>query len=113
MEAPHEKQTSTPFMDLTEFRDCGLLQEINRLLLHPMGLALAVEADASNAVTRIVGVLDMRSDPEGYVFGDGDEDVRARKAACVGAMFEAKRAARERAFGWHVEPPPPSQAPSP
>lgn len=50
--------------------DTGLLFEINRQVLHPLGLALAIR-------TRIDGkiafgeILDCRHDPEGFIF---DED---------------------------------------
>lgn len=32
-------------MDISDFRKYGYLQELNRMFLHPMGLALEVEID--------------------------------------------------------------------
>lgn len=36
--------TDINYMDPNEFRDGGYLHEVNRLVLHPLGLALSVEA---------------------------------------------------------------------
>jgi hypothetical protein len=45
----------------------GLLFEINRRVLHPLGLALEVEIDDDGKV--IIGsIWDCRSDPEGVLF---------------------------------------------
>jgi hypothetical protein len=88
-------------MDIAEFRELGYLQEVNRLVLHPCGLALEVvppwELDDLQQVlrdagvnltaeqdrgifdalglgeARFGGVWDYRSDPEGMVFGDRPE----------------------------------------
>lgn len=32
-----------PYLDIAEFRESGLLHEVNRLILHPLGLALSVK----------------------------------------------------------------------
>ncbi len=47
-----------------EFRDEGYLQEVNRMFLHPLGLALEVVTD-ENEVVDFGGVWDYRDDPEG------------------------------------------------
>ena len=58
-------------MDIAEFRSGGYLQEVNRRILHPLGLALSVvrEEDGSESLD---GVWDYRDDPEGIVFVDAD-----------------------------------------
>jgi hypothetical protein len=53
----------TKKMPATEFRDLGYLQEVNRQFLHPLGLAMYV-----NAETGEYGILDAREDLEGFIF---------------------------------------------
>jgi hypothetical protein len=62
------------YMDIKEFRDLGLLQEINRLFLHPMGLALEVRIGA-DGVERLGGIWDYRDDPEGILFPESVIDL--------------------------------------
>jgi hypothetical protein len=61
-------------MSIKEFREAGYLQEINRLVLHPCGLALEVtletddEGKMTDANSCIMRVWDYRNDPEGIIF---------------------------------------------
>lgn len=55
--------------------DSGLLFEINRRILHPMGLALAVQFPDDGELdpsleTATINILDNRNDPEGWVFDE-------------------------------------------
>ncbi len=50
-------------MNLQEFSDTGYIHEINRLFLHPLGLALAFVPKYNQ-----LEVLDFREDKEGIVF---------------------------------------------
>lgn len=56
--------------------DNGLLFEINRKILHPLGLALEVRRETDDEtgelkeVTGFGGLWDYRDDPEGVLFGD-------------------------------------------
>jgi hypothetical protein len=50
--------------------DSGLLFDINRQILHPIGLALAVGIDDEGR-THFDGLIDS-DDPEGYSFGPAD-----------------------------------------
>lgn len=87
-------------MSVTEFRELGLLQEVNRVFLHPKGLALEVVLDDDGA-ERFGQVWDWRDDPEGIVFADApDPD----KAATVAALGSAKAEARMKSFGFIVQP---------
>jgi hypothetical protein len=52
---------------LKELVDSGFLFEINRLVLHPMGMAMMVESSQDGTV-EFGGILDLRNDPEGFVF---------------------------------------------
>jgi hypothetical protein len=47
--------------------DTGLLFEINRMVLHPLGYALAMTVDAANNVLEF-SIWDSHEDPEGLVF---------------------------------------------
>jgi hypothetical protein len=49
--------------------DSGLLFEINRSVLHPLGLALAVRMD-EDGNCEFDGLWDSREDPEGIIFDD-------------------------------------------
>lgn len=84
-------------MSLTEFLDDGYLHEINRQLLHPLGLALALDAESGR-----VEVWDERDDPEGWEFSEGTLD--AEKAQRIETISRARRPARVAALGWWVQP---------
>lgn len=92
-----------PRMDPEAFRDGGYLQEVNRRVLHPLGLALALESDGT------LSVLDDRDDPDGWLFvlGDAPDEVRERFRANAESVDEERigRAARRRALmGQIVQP---------
>lgn len=88
-------------MSAKEFRDLGLLQEVNRKFLHPMGLALEVIIDDSGGI-RFGEVWDYRADPEGMAFADNT--ISKDKALLVNGMFEEKRKTREEKLGYHIQP---------
>jgi len=58
------------FVGPKEVLEWGLLFEINRKVLHPLGLALAVEIDDEGNYSFSSEVWDCRDDPEGVVFSD-------------------------------------------
>jgi hypothetical protein len=94
---------TTKRMTAKEFRELGLLQEVNRLFLHPMGLALecVIEDDGTEHFGQ---VWDSRDDPEGFVFAEAAYENKKQKVDVVNALFEAKRKVREAKFGWHIQP---------
>jgi hypothetical protein len=49
--------------------ESGLLFEINRRILHPLGLALFIEEDEKGHY-ELGGILDCRSDPEGILYDE-------------------------------------------
>jgi len=57
-------------ISLTEFREAGYLQEVNRQFFHPLGLAFSVTIDAITKEVRFDGILDHRDDPEGVIFSE-------------------------------------------
>lgn len=87
-----------PFMPLDEFRDAGFLHEINRLLLHPCGLALALDVEAGTAC---VWTTD---DPEGWELGD--DLLSAEKAERVADAWGKLADARLALLGSIVQRPP-------
>src|SRR5487761_161326 len=89
-----------PHADIAELRALGIIQEVNRLVLHPLGLALEVTRDAAGE--HISGIWDYRSDPEGIIFGEGYSS--PEKATEVADMIEAKGRTRGAALGYIVQP---------
>ena len=87
-------------MDIKEFREFGLLQEINRLFLHPLGLALEIVQE-DDGTERLGGIWDYRDDKEGMLFGDDmvDEEKRMR---VMQFMFDQHRK-REKSIGYVVQ----------
>jgi hypothetical protein len=92
-------------MPIAEFRAEGWLQEINRRLLHPAGLALEVTIDDDTGEEHISGVWDYRDDPEGIAYADdGDYAPDPGKARAVDRALAAKRPGRETALGYFIQP---------
>ena len=54
-------------IDIKEFHEMGLLAELNRAFLHPLGLALEVVID-DDGTEKLGGIWDYRDDPEGVLF---------------------------------------------
>jgi hypothetical protein len=87
------------YMDVKEFRETGYLQEVNRRLLHPLGLALEVTLD-DGGNEQISGVWDYRDDPEGLRFAEVDAEKVGRIEHLWAERFEPRR---ER-LGYIVQP---------
>lgn len=87
------------YMDLQEFVERGYLQEVNRIFLHRLGLALEVTEDEDGL--RLTGIQDVRDDPEGMIFGAITDLAKAQR---VHADLARHDAARLRLFGWTVQP---------
>jgi len=87
-------------IDIKEFREFGLLQEINRLFLHPLGLALevVVEDDGSE---RLGGIWDYREDEEGMLYGD--DDIDQDKRLRVMQFMSDQHRKRENTLGYVVQ----------
>lgn len=124
--------TKTTYIDIQEFRELGFLQEVNRLVLHPCGLALQASSPWSleqlaellrtadielgpRALVRLhkvlgydrwtlTGVWDYRHDPEGVVFSDLTEDDDATRARHVVEETGRHLIARQALFGSLVQP---------
>lgn len=94
-------------MSLDEFMQIGLLQEINRRLLHPMGLALSMSVNEESGKVEGFGpVWDFRDDPEGMRFVDSvivSDEARGKEKR-VEEMLMSKKEARETTLGYHIQP---------
>lgn len=99
------KYTKTKYMDIKEFRDLGLLQEINRKFLHPMGLALAVEIDDNHNHT-LAGIIDYREDPKGVIYEKKalENKDSIEKMENVEQLFYSKLKTRLKNLGFFIQP---------
>jgi hypothetical protein len=88
-------------MPVEEFRRLGYLQEVNRRLLHPLGLALEVTRSPDGFET-LSGIWDYRHDPEGMIFADGELD--GDKAAYVENELRGRAHTRTGRLGYVVQP---------
>lgn len=95
------------YMSLKEFKESGLLQEINRTILHPMGLAISL-CKESDGTYKFDGIWDKRDDPVGIIFdlANSDEERLERfrqNYKKVGEMAWSKIREREKALGTNIE----------
>lgn len=93
-EDPADAVTSPPYLGFDDITSTGLLQEINRTILHPLGLAAEVRLDGS------LFIQDHRSDPEGVMY----DEVDASKAAAYAEMWTRRVADRTKRLGWVIQP---------
>jgi hypothetical protein len=89
-------------MSVKEFRERGYLQEINRLFLHPLGLALEVLRN-DDGTERFGGVWDYRSDSEGVCFLYLGSDER-KKAGAIREERRSRGPQRFQELGYIVQP---------
>lgn len=89
------------YLPIKEFVEAGYLQEVNRLFLHPLGLALEVTVDEGSGAMVLTRIWDVRDDPEGIVFDNGPDPVKAERV-----MVERRRRAGARlsGLGFVVQP---------
>ncbi len=92
------------YMDIAEFRDFGYLQEVNRMFLHPLGLALSVRIEEDGSPGTLVGIWDYRDDPEGMRYGD--DMIDPIKASNVATEWQKRQQARVEALGYMMQPVP-------
>lgn len=94
--------------------DSGLLFEINRTILHPMGLAIAVTLDESDAGTESaeeapIKIWDCRDDPEGIYFEDTTFDEGQTKFYKTNKEALTRYTTRRRCLGYVVQGSPKSE----
>lgn len=86
-------------LSLEALRDLGIISEVNRQLLHPIGLALSIEMESGN-----ITVHDGREDPEGVRFAPSMLDELAEKAARFREFQVARAPERIAELGYFVQP---------
>jgi hypothetical protein len=94
-------------MDIKEFLEEGFLQEVNRCFFHPLGLALEVKIDDQTGEYSLGGIWDYRSDPEGILYGEANDDgkaARIEKATKVQDLRNQKVQERLDRYGWIIQP---------
>lgn len=100
-------EDSRETMSLQEFMDGGYLQEVNREFFHPLGLAISViceeNDDGELEAVELGGIVDMRSDPEGMVFAEGEIDDDLVKK--VDEEFAEKAENRMDKYGFIIQSP--------
>jgi hypothetical protein len=87
---------------IKEFRELGFIQEINRRLLHPCGLALEVILDKETGKETLGGVWDYREDPDGISYQNGV--LSLDKYMSVENLFLSKTDYRRNNLGYVVQP---------
>ena len=95
--------------DARWFIESGLLCEVNRRILHPVGLALEVGLPDDDADGRVaLAMWDYRDDPEGVAYSDdliapgGFVEQRGR---AYQNLLKSRAPARRAALGFLVQPP--------
>ena len=88
-------------IDIAEFVEFGFLQELNRLFLHPMGMALEVATDRDGKKT-LSGIWDYRDDPEGVLFYR-DSDIDVEMMMRVRNFMVRKHKEREKELGYLIQ----------
>ena len=90
-------------MDCSDLVDEGYLAEVNRQFFHPLGLAMCVDVEFNE-----INILDSRADLEGFYFKVEQDAALAEelveKAAKIKAEQDIRRAHREYALGYFVQP---------
>lgn len=90
------------YLDIKVFVNLGILQELNRCFLHPMGLALVVKMDDDGDYT-LDGIWDARDDPDGIMFSN-ELQLKQSSADYVSKMVNDKLAARVKLCGASIQP---------
>lgn len=89
-------------MNLTDFWKAGYVQEVNRLLLHPLGMALYVSVvDETQQVTEMG--IHYTDDPEGIIFAELDTS-NVERGQRIDEERERRVHARMKALGYFVQP---------
>jgi hypothetical protein len=87
-------------MTIAKFRALGYVQEVNRRLLHPIGLALEVTI-AEDGSESIGTIWDCRDDPEGIRYVGIEMEERAH---AFDQEWHRRFPARDLALGYMVQP---------
>jgi hypothetical protein len=103
------KDYAPGIMSPEEFQKQGLLLEVNRQFLHPLGLALPIGQDPKTGDWKFTAIK-VAEDPEGIVFSE--EVLSKDKIDLVRALQAEKHHTRLEKLGYVVQPAP-GQEPDP
>lgn len=84
--------------------DTGLLFEINRSVLHPFGVAMAVTMQDDGSYKTSFELLDERADPEGWVFDPATFAEGEAKYAAFGKAERERIVRRLESLGFIRQP---------
>lgn len=90
-------------IDPQELLDKGIVQELNRQFLHPLGYRLEVcsdDAAPEKQWLRITG----DDNPEGHAFENMATEEAAAKAAIVAHLLADRAVVRNATMGWVIQP---------
>lgn len=89
-------------IDIKEFREMGLLVEVNRTFFHPLGLALEVIRDDQGEEV-LGGIWDYRDDPEGILYNN--EDFPTDKMKKAQEFIHKQHQKRKETLGYIMQEP--------
>lgn len=89
-------------IDIKEFRESGLLAELNRVFLHPLGLALEVSVE-DDGTEKLGGIWDYRDDPEGVLYSK--EHFPTEKIEKAQEFIKQKHEQRMKVLGFVFQDP--------
>ncbi len=89
-------------ISIREFREFGFLHELNRLFLHPLGMALEVVIN-EDGTEELGGIWDYREDKEGILYNVIDDD-GVKKIKRVREFKMRKHEEKFEALGYVVQP---------
>lgn len=95
-------------IDIDEFRESGLLFEVNRQFFHPLGLALAVKWDdeSGEKVWTLHGIFET-TDPQGYFMDPiSAEDVERSREILLIQIAKQTRRQNELGYPGGIQPLP-------
>lgn len=89
-------------MTVAQFRKAGLLQELNRQFLHPLGLALEVEIDI-DGMERFGEIWDYQADPEGLRYEEFSQ-ADVERGQQIEKLQKIKGKKRRELLGYIIQP---------
>ncbi len=99
------KQSDINPMTVEEFRSLGLLQELNRQFLHPLGLALSIRIDKETGKEYLDSIWDYRNDPEGVLYDVSVIDAEFTARAKIVEKIQRKKAKKRlKLLGYVIQP---------
>jgi hypothetical protein len=98
---PRMRTKNVKYMDPAEFRAAGYLHEVNRRILHPLGLAIQMDIRRDGGEL-LGGIWDCRDEGEGLRYGE--DLLSPQKAAAIATEWAGRRDERIELLGYMVQP---------